>query len=307
MWTYLFKRILQAIPVIFVVVTLTFILMKMAPGGPFSAEKKLPKQTIESLNKYYHLDQPLYQQYLDYVGRVATGDLGPSFKYPGRTVNELIADGFPVTAELGIYALIVAVLLGTTAGVIASLKPNSLQDYIPMSFAMIGICMPTMLLGPLLVLIFAVHLEWLPVSGWDSPIDKILPALTLGGYTAATIARLSRGGMLDVMSQDFIRTARAKGLKEKVVVLRHALKGGILPVISYLGPATAGLLSGSFVVETVFQIPGLGRFFVMAGFNRDYTMIIGTTVFLALLIIVFNLISDTVSILLNPRLSFRKG
>jgi oligopeptide transport system permease protein len=199
--------------------------------------------------------------------------------------------------------MLVALVIGVSAGVAAAMRPNTAQDYIPMSAAMIGICMPSFLLGPLLVLIFGIHLEWLPVSGWgDIPGDKILPAITLGTGYAAYIARLSRGGMLEVLSQDYIRTARAKGLSEPVVVAKHALRGGLIPVIAFLGPAFAGLLGGSFVVETVFQIPGLGRFYVQAAFNRDYTMILGTTVFFSTLIIIFNLLSDMLAIWLNPKL-----
>ncbi|MDP5069448.1 MAG: ABC transporter permease, partial [Congregibacter sp.] len=214
----------------------------------------------------------------------------------------------PVTAELGFYALLVAVFIGGLAGVIASLRPNTAQDYIPMSLAMIGICMPSFLLGPLLVLLFGIELEWLPVSGWgDIPGDKILPSITLGAGYAAYIARLSRAGMLEVLSQDYIRTARAKGLPEWQVVTKHALRGGLMPVVTFLGPAFAGLLAGSFVVETIFQIPGLGRFYVQAAFNRDYTMILGTTVFLSALIVFFNLLSDIMAAWMNPRLRQQLG
>ena len=208
-----------------------------------------------------------------------------------------------MTAELGFYALLIALLIGVTAGVFASLKPNTRQDYIPMSLAMIGICMPSFLLGPLLVLVFGIYLEWLPISGWGAiPGDKILPSITLGAAYAAYVARLSRAGMLEILSQDFIRTARAKGLPEWLVVTKHALRGGLIPVVAFLGPAFAGLLAGSFVVETIFQIPGLGRFYVQAAFNRDYTMILGTTVFLSTLIVLFNLVSDVAAAWLNPRL-----
>jgi oligopeptide transport system permease protein len=303
MLRFIINRLLQAIPVLLVVVTVTFFLVRLAPGGPFDAEKAVPPEVLKALEANYKLDLPVWQQYTSYLGDLLSGELGPSFRYPGRSVNELIAAGLPVSAELGLYALLVAVVIGTLAGVIASLRPNTAQDYIPMSAAMIGICMPSFLLGPVLVLVFGVWLDWLPVSGWgDLAGDKILPALTLGSGYAAYIARLSRGGMLDVLSQDYIRTARAKGLPERVVILKHALRGGMVPVITFLGPAFAGLLSGSFVVETIFQIPGLGRFFVQAAFNRDYTMIIGSTIFFAVLIISFNLLSDIVSVWINPRL-----
>ena len=303
MWRFIVSRLLQAIPVLLVVITVTFFLIRMAPGGPFDSEKAVIPEVKAALEAQYRLNLTLFEQYTAYLGDLSHGDLGPSFKYPGRSVNELSAAGFPVTAELALYALLVALVIGGVAGVVASLKPNTAQDYIPMSVAMIGICMPSLLLGPILILVFGVYLDWLPVSGWgDSPGDKILPAITLGAAYAAYIARLSRAGMLEVMSQDYIRTARAKGLPEWQVVSRHALRGGMIPVVAFLGPAFAGLLSGSFVVETIFQIPGLGRFYVQAAFNRDYTMILGSTVFLATLIVVFNLLSDILAAWMNPRL-----
>jgi oligopeptide transport system permease protein len=211
---------------------------------------------------------------------------------------------FPVSLELGAYALAVALGIGLAAGIIASLKPNSMFDYAPMSLAMVGICVPSFMLGPLLVLIFSLWLGVLPVAGWDAPADKILPAITLGAAYAAYVARLTRGGMLEMLSQDFIRTARAKGLRESRVVLRHALRGGVQPVVSFLGPAAAGLLSGSFVVEMIFQVPGLGREFVQAAFNRDYTMIMGTVLFYAMLILVFNLVVDIALAWLDPRIQY---
>jgi len=308
MLRFLTARLLQAIPVILAVITVTFFLVRVAPGGPFDSEKAVIPEVKAALEAQYRLDQPLLSQYLAYLGDLASGDFGPSFKYPGRSVNELIGAGLPVTAELGLYALLIATLIGGLAGIIASLRPNTAQDYVPMALAMIGICMPTFLLGPLLVLVFGIRLEWLPVSGWgDIPGDKILPSITLGAAYAAYIARLSRAGMLEVLNQDYIRTARAKGLPEWQVVVKHALRGGLLPVIAFLGPAFAGLLAGSFVVETIFQIPGLGRFYVQAAFNRDYTMILGTTVFLSTLIVLFNLFSDILAAWLNPRLRHQFG
>lgn len=300
---FVIGRLLQAIPVILAVITVTFFLMRVAPGGPFDGEKAVIPEVKAALEAQYRLDQPLLWQYLAYLRDLASGDFGPSFKYPGRSVNELIGAGLPVTAELGVYALLLATLIGALAGVIAALKPNTAQDYLPMGLAMIGICVPSLLLGPLLVLVFGIQLEWLPVSGWgDIPGDKILPSITLGAAYAAYIARLARAGMLEVLSQDYIRTARAKGLPEWQVVVKHGLRGGLLPVLAFLGPAFAGLLAGSFVVETVFQIPGLGRFYVQAAFNRDYTMILGTSVFLSVLIVLFNLLSDLLAAALNPRL-----
>ena len=300
---FLLSRLLQAVPVLIIVITATFFIVHAAPGGPFSADKAVPPEVIQALEAQYKLDQPVWRQYLGYLGDIARGDFGPSFKYPGRSVNELIMAGLPITAELAFYAMIIAILIGVLSGVGAAMRPNTLQDYVPMTLAMIGICMPSFLLGPLLVLVFGIQLELLPVSGWgDIPGDKILPSITLGTGYAAFIARLSRGGMLEILSQDYIRTARAKGLRETTVIMKHALRGGLIPVVAFLGPAFAGLLAGSFVVETIFQIPGIGRFYVQAAFNRDYTLILGMTIFLSTLIIIFNLISDLISIWLNPKL-----
>jgi oligopeptide transport system permease protein len=301
MYGIILNRILQAVPVLLIVIAVTFLLIHVAPGGPFDEERAAPPEILKSLNERYHLDDPLPVQLYDYVINVFQGDFGPSFKYPGRSVSEIIATGIPVTFELGFYALLIALAIGIGAGVTAALKPNSMQDYVPMSLAMIGICLPTYVLGPLLVLIFGVWLEWLPVAGWGLiPGDKILPSITLGSAYAAYIARISRGGFLETLSRDFIRTARAKGLSRAVIIFRHAAPTGLLPVVSFLGPALAGLLSGSFVVETIFQIPGLGRYFVQAAFNRDYTLILGTSIFFATLIIVFNLLADIVVAWLNP-------
>ena len=303
MLKFIFKRLLQAIPVLLIVITITFALIHAAPGGPFSAERAVPPEVIEALNAQYNLDDPAHEQFFIYLKNILHGDFGPSFKYTGRSVTEIIGAGMPVTFELGFYAILIALGLGITAGVFASLRPNSMQDYVPMSLAMVGICLPTFVMGPTMVLVFGIWLEWLPVSGWGYiPGDKVLPALTLGFAYAAYIALLTRGGMLEILSQDFIRTARAKGLKTATIVTRHALRGGLQPVVSFLGPAMAGLLSGSFVVETIFQIPGMGRYFVQAAFNRDYTLILGTTIFFATMIILFNLLADIVTVWLNPKL-----
>ena len=292
----------MAIPVLLAVATMTFFLIKLAPGGPFDAEKAVSPQVLKNLNAVYNLDASEWEQYTDYMTGVIQGDFGPSFKYPGRSVTEMIASGLPITFELAMYAILIALVIGVLSGVLAALKRNTMLDFIPMAIAMIGICVPTFLMGPLLVLIFGIQLELLPVAGWGKLSgDKILPSITLGFAYAAYIARLSRGGMLEVLNQDFIRTARAKGLTERMVVIKHAMQGGLIPVVSFLGPAIAGLLAGSFVVETIFQIPGLGRFYVEAALNRDYTMILGTTIFFSAMIVFFNLISDLASLWLNPR------
>jgi oligopeptide transport system permease protein len=303
-------RMAQAIPVILAVITVTFFLVRAAPGGPFDSEKAVLPEVKKALEAQYRLDVPLSDQYFAYLSDLVAGDLGPSFKYPGRSVNEILASGLPVTAELGLYALCFALVTGVLAGVFAALRPNTRQDYVPMSLAMIGICMPSFLLGPLLILVFGIYLEWLPISGWgDLPGDKVLPAITLGSAYAAYIARLSRAGMLEILSQDYIRTARAKGASDSRIIVKHALRGGLIPVMAFLGPAFAGLIAGSFVVETIFQIPGLGRFYVQAAFNRDYTMILGTTVFLSVLIVLFNLVSDVLAAWMDPRLrtQFKKA
>ena len=296
------KRVLMAIPVLLAVSTMTFFLIKLAPGGPFDAEKAVSPQVLKNLNAVYNLDASQWEQYTDYMTGVVQGDFGPSFKYPGRSVTEMISSGLPITFELAMYAILIALVIGILSGVLAALKRNTMLDFIPMAIAMIGICVPTFLMGPLLVLIFGIQLELLPVAGWGQLSgDKILPSITLGFAYAAYIARLSRGGMLEVLNQDFIRTARAKGLTERMVVIKHAMQGGLIPVVSFLGPAIAGLLAGSFVVETIFQIPGLGRFYVEAALNRDYTMILGTTIFFSAMIVFFNLLSDLASLWLNPR------
>ena len=303
MLKFIAARLLLAIPVLFFVILVTFVLIRLAPGGPFDAERAVPPEVLINLNKRYHLDEPMHQQFGRYVWNLVQGDFGPSFKYPSRSVTEIIQAGLPVTLELGIYALLVAAAIGLGAGIIASLKPNTAQDYVPMSFAMVGICLPSFVLGPLLILVFGIWWDWFPVSGWGlSPGDKVLPAITLGAAYAAYVARLTRGGMLEVLSQDYVRTARAKGLPFHQVVLKHVFRGGVAPVVSFAGPAVAGLLSGSFVVETIYQIPGLGRFYLQAAFNRDYTMILGTTILFAVLIIIFNLLADVLLVWLYPKL-----
>ncbi|MCF6283759.1 MAG: ABC transporter permease [Candidatus Hydrogenedentes bacterium] len=298
---FILKRLATFVPVLLAIITITFFMVRIAPGGPFDEERKVPEETLRQLQKAYNLDAPLYRQYLDYLGGVVQGDLGPSFKKPSRTVTEWILMRLPVSLELGAYGLLVALCIGLPAGIIAASRPNTAQDYAPMSLAMAGICIPNFVLGPLLVLVFALWLGWMPVAGWDTPAEKVLPSLTLGAVYAAYIARLTRGGMLEVMGQDYIRTARAKGLSETAVVLKHGVRGGLLPVIAYLGPATAGLLTGSFVIEKIFQIPGLGREFVEAAFNRDYTMIMGTVLVYATLVLVLNLVADVLHAWLDPR------
>ncbi|MEI6107192.1 MAG: ABC transporter permease subunit [Opitutae bacterium] len=304
MLRFIVRRLLQVIPVLFVIITATFFMVRFVPGGPFTAEKAIPPEILKNLEAHYGLDQPLWRQYLSYLGKIAHGDLGPSFKYSNRTVNEIIADKLPVSLELGSLALLVALLVGLPLGVLAAVRRNSWLDYIASTVGMLGISVPTFVLGPLLVLFFAIHLGWVNASGWYGPSDRVLPALTLGFVYAAYIMRLTRGGMLEVLNQDYIRTARAKGASESRIVLRHALRGGLLPVVSFLGPAIAGILTGSFVIETIFQIPGLGREFVNSAFNRDYTLVLGTVILYASLIVLLNLAADVAQVWLNPKLKF---
>ena len=297
------KRLFTYIPVLLVVVIITFLMIHAAPGGPFDAERVASPEIIEKLNEAYNLDKPIHVQIYNYLFNAIQGDFGPSFKYPGRTVTELIMSGLPTTIELAIYSILFAIFLGVISGLVASLNPGKILDIVPMSISLLGICIPSIILGPVLVLIFGIWYEVLPVYGWgDNPGDKILPTITLGTAYAAIFARLTRGGMLEILGQDYIRTARAKGLSEIRIVIFHALRGGILPVISFLGPAIAGLLAGSFVVETIFQINGVGRFYVQAAFNRDYTMILGTSILFTFMTLTFVLISDIVASFLNPTL-----
>lgn len=304
MFRFIAARLLQTIPVLLVVATMTFFMVRLVPGGPFDAERNVPEEVKRELEAYYGLDKPVFHQYLDYLGRLVRGDLGPSYKYANRSVNEMIAATFPVSLQLGAMAMGLALLLGITAGVIAALRPNSTLDYTASGVSMMGICLPTFVLGPLFILVFALQLRWVNASGWFDGSDRVLPAVTLGIAYAAYIARLTRGGMLEIMSQDFIRTARAKGASETRIVFHHALRGGLLPVVSYLGPAAAGILTGSFVIETIFQIPGLGRHFVTSAFNRDFTMVTGIVIFYAVLIVFFNLLVDLAQIWLNPKLKY---
>lgn len=328
MLRFIASRVLQAVPTLFVLVTITFFLLRLMPGGPFQSERAVTAEIKQARDAFYGLDQPLLVQYGRYLwnitpkrfrpDRLFTGqyqgqrlfnlkeafgmDFGPSFKVPNRSVNEIIAQKLPVSLELGTWSLLLALLLGLPAGIIAALRPNTVYDYVPSSLAMSGISIPTFVIGPLLVVAFAIHLRWLPSSGWYQWDDRILPAITLGVVYAAYISRLARAGMREVLSQDFIRTARAKGVPEARIVLRHALKGGLLPVVSFLGPALAGILTGSFVIESIFQIPGLGYDFITAASNRDYFLVCGTVILYGVLIIAFNLCVDIAVVALNPRL-----
>ncbi|MDA3874291.1 MAG: ABC transporter permease subunit [Kiritimatiellae bacterium] len=307
MFRFLLHRLfLQAVPTLLVLATLSFLLVRLAPGSPFASERELPQQTLDRLNETYGLDQPMHIQYGRYLAGLMRGDLGPSLKNPGRSVRELIAHALPVSLELGALALLYALLVGLTLGILAAIRPNGWGDHLAMGLALIGICIPGFVLGPLLALLFGLKLEWLPVVGWNTPADRILPVIALGSIYAAFIARLARGGMLEELSKDYIRTARAKGLSESRVILGHAFRGGVQPVISFLGPAAAGLLTGAFVVEVIFQIPGLGRIIVNAALNRDQFLVLGCVLLFGSLMVLFNTLVDVILAWLNPRIRLRK-
>jgi oligopeptide transport system permease protein len=301
---YLAGRLAGLPPILLVIVTVSFFVMRIAPGGPFDLDRALPAAVRANVEARYHLDEPLVRQYVRYLGDVLRGDLGPSFRYPDRTVTELIGLGVPVSLTLGACALLFAILLGGAAGILAALRHNRLVDYLTMSLALGGVSIPNFVLGPLLMFVFALWLGWLPVAGWGSWRHLVLPSVTLGVFYMAYIARLSRAGMLEVVFQDFVRTARAKGVRESVVVLRHALPSAVLPVVSYLGPAAAGALTGSVVVESIFGIPGIGRYFAQSALNRDYTMVLGTVIVFSGLLVAFNLIVDLLYAWLDPRVSY---
>ena len=295
------RRLLIIVPTLWVIGTLTFFLVHAAPGGPFQSEREIPAAAKEQLMRKYGLDQPLHRQYLSFIANAARLDFGPSYKFPQRQVREIIFEAFPISAELGGWALLVAVLVGAPIGVIAAVRQNSRADYASMAVALVGVSVPNFVLGPVLVLGFALTVFLLPPALWQGPESRVLPVLTLATAYVAYIARLTRGGMLEVLRQDYIRTARAKGLPEPVVVTKHAMRLGVLPVVSYLGPATARIIMGSIVVESIFAIPGLGRYLVNAAFNRDYTLVLGLVLFYAGFLLVLNMLIDIAYTRLDPR------
>jgi oligopeptide transport system permease protein len=297
----LLRRLLLMIPTLWVIATLTFFLVRLAPGGPFNAEKDIPAAAKAQLEKAYGLDRPLGEQYLSFLTHAARLDFGPSYKFPARQVREIIFEAFPVSLELGLWALLVAVLIGVPIGVIAAVRQNSGADFAAMAAALAGVSIPNFVLGPLLVLGLSLTLYLFPPALWEGPQSRVLPVLTLSTAYVAYIARLTRGGMLEVLRQDYIRTARAKGLPERAVVFKHAMKLGILPVVSYLGPAAARIVMGSIVVETLFAVPGLGRHLVNGAFNRDYTLVLGVVLFYAAFLMTLNLIVDVAYTRLDPR------
>jgi oligopeptide transport system permease protein len=309
MTRFIIRRVLSLIPTIFIIITLAFIIVRIAPGGPFASEKKLPPEILANVLRKYHLDEPLPMQYLHYLRDVIKGDLGPSYRYKDFTVNQLIAQALPASMILGGLSLLIAVCLGIGTGVISALRQNSWVDYAAMSLAVIGISIPLFVIGPVIKLVLALQLKWLPTSGWlggrNGWVVLIMPVITLSFPYFATIARLTRASVLEVLRADYIRTARAKGLKETTVVFKHVLKGALLPVISYLGPAFAGIITGTVVVETIFTIPGMGRFYIQAATNRDYTLIMGDVIVFSLILVAMNFVVDIVYGFLDPRISYK--
>lgn len=304
MGRFVIRRALGLIPTLLLIVTISFFVIRLAPGSPFADERAVAPEVLADLEAKYGFDKPLWTQYLLYLKNLLRGDLGLSTKYPQRTVNEIIALGFPVTLTLGAVALVWALLLGITAGIIGAVRQNTIWDYGAMTAAMIGISVPTFVLGPLLVLIFSLSLYLFPPGGWGAWQYVVLPGITLGTVRAAYIARLTRAGMLEVVRADFVRTARAKGLPERLIIWRHMLKGGLLPVITYLGPAIAFMLVGSVVVEKIFNTPGIGPYFVDAAFNRDYFLVMGIVVLESIFLLVMNLLVDIAYGFLDPRIRY---
>ena len=306
MITFALRRLLSIIPTLLLVATMVFVLVRLVPGGPFDTERAVPVEVERALNAKYHLDDPVLTQYGDWLWALFTrADLGPTFKYPNRTVNEIIALSLPVSMQLGFLAMIFALAVGVPLGVVGAVRQNTWKDTAAMAVAMVGVSVPRFVLAPLLILVFSLNLYLFPVARWETWRHMVLPVICAGLPMAAYIARLTRGGMLEVIRSDFIRTARAKGLSERKVILRHALRGGMLPVVSYLGPGFSHLLVGSLVVEKIFNIPGMGRYFVEAAMNRDYNLVMGVMLVYGFLLMFFNAVVDVAYAFIDPRVELR--
>ncbi len=303
---FILKRLLEAIPTLLVLITVSFFMMRFAPGNPFSTERGLPPEVMANIQQKYGLDKPVYQQYLTYLGNLTKGDLGPSFKYKDFTVNDLVSKALPVSATIGSFAFLLAVGLGVTLGIFAALKQNTWVDYSSMALAMLGVVMPGFVLAPVLTLVFAINLRWLPAGGWNGGQLPylILPVIGMTMYYISSIARIMRGSMIETMNSNFIRTARAKGLPLRHIILRHALRPAMLPVVSYLGPAFVGIITGSVVIETIFGLPGIGQLFVNGALNRDYSMVLGLTILVGTLTIAFNAVVDILYAFIDPKIRY---
>ncbi|HEQ1857113.1 oligopeptide ABC transporter permease OppB [Providencia sp. JGM181] len=306
MFKFILRRLLEAIPTLLILITISFFMMRLAPGSPFTGERKLPPEVMANIEAKYHLNDPMYKQYFNYLFQLSQGDFGPSFKYKDYSVNDLVAKAFPVSAKLGATAFVVAVLFGVTAGVIAALNQNTKWDFTVMGFAMTGVVIPSFVVAPLLVLIFAIHLKWLPGGGWDggNVTHMILPMVALSLAYIASISRITRGSMIEIMHSNFIRTARAKGLPLRTIIFRHALKPALLPVLSYMGPAFVGIITGSMVIETIFGLPGIGQLFVNGALNRDYSLVLSLTILVGVLTIAFNAIVDVLYAVIDPKIRY---
>ena len=308
MFSFVLRRLLVAIPTLIVITALAFFMMKVAPGGPFDLERPMPDEIRERLLERYGMDQPVWKQYIDYMVNLVQGDLGPSLKFHDKDVAELIGEGFPVSIMIGALAMLLAVIVGTFLGTVAALRQNRPSDYAVMSFAMVGVSIPPLVMGPILALVLGLYLNLLPTGGLNfnryGMSVLVLPVITLALPQIAIIARLMRASMIEVIRSNYIRTARAKGLSAPAVMVRHALRSAVLPLVSYLGPASAAVISGSLVIERVFQLPGMGAYFVDAALQRDYTLVMGVVVVYASLIIFLNLLADILYSVLNPRVKF---
>lgn len=306
MLKFIAKRIFEAIPTMLVLITISFFLMRYAPGNPFSSERPLPPEVMVNINAKYGLDKPVSEQYLTYLTNIVQGDFGPSFKYKDYTVNELIASALPVSVKIGLAAFVFTVIMGVTVGTIAALKQNTWIDYTIMSTAMLGVVMPSFVLAPVLIYIFAIQFSLFPAGGWqDGGFEYMaLPVLGMSLLYVATFARITRGSMIETLNSNFIRTARAKGLSYGYIVVKHALKPALLPVVSYMGPAFVGIITGSVVIETIFGLPGIGKLFVNAAFNRDYSLVMGVTILIGFLFILFNAIVDILLAYIDPKIRY---
>jgi oligopeptide transport system permease protein len=304
---FVLNRVVATLLALFVIVSITFTIMHTIPGGPFDSEKKVNQVIMDNLNEKYHLNDPLSKQYVDYWGNLIQGDFGPSFRYESQTVNDIIKDGFPVSATLGAIAVTFALLMGLLLGIIASLKQSHWQDYTAMIFATIGISVPSFVMAPLLMYFLGVKFKILPVAMWGSWKQAIMPAFALSLLPMATIARFTRASMLDVLNQDYIKTAKSKGLNQRIIIYRHAMRNALMPIVTYLGPMIAAVFTGSFVVEQIFAVPGLGKWFVQSITNRDYTVILGVTIFYSLFLLIMNLIVDILYAVIDPRIKLASG
>jgi len=306
MYKFIIKRFLEAVPTLLILITISFFMMRLAPGSPFSTERGLPPQIVEKIEAEYGLNKPMHEQYFTYLGNILQGDFGPSFKYKDYSVNELIEQALPVSATIGLLAFIFTTIVGVGIGTLAALKQNTWLDYTMMSTAMLGVIMPSFVLAPVLIYVFSIKLGWLPAGGWQGGSWEyiLLPMLSMSLLYIASFARITRGSMIETLNSNFIRTAKAKGLPFSTIVFRHALRPALLPVLSYMGPAFVGIITGSVVIETIFGLPGLGKLFVNGALNRDYSLVLGLTILIGFLTITFNAIVDILLAAIDPKIRY---